>query len=69
MATLSAPDITQAKRLVVKIGSALLVDRAKGLKGDWLTALCADVAAAKARGSNADSVGPDMAGCLELAKP
>lgn len=52
MATLSAPDITQAKRLVVKIGSALLVDRAKGLKGAWLTALCADVAAAKARGAD-----------------
>lgn len=34
-----------------------------GLKKEELSA------AAKARGSNADSVGPDMAGCLELAKP
>ncbi len=49
---LIAPDISQAKRLVVKIGSALLVDRATGLKGDWLTALCADVAQAKSRGAD-----------------
>ena len=55
MATLTpevAPDVLQAKRLVVKIGSALLVDRALGLKGEWLTALCADVAEAKARGAD-----------------
>ncbi len=55
MATLTplpAPDVLQAKRLVVKIGSALLVDRAAGLKGEWLTALCADVAEAKARGAD-----------------
>jgi glutamate 5-kinase len=55
MATLkpiAAPDILAAKRLVVKIGSALLVDRAAGLKGAWLTALCADVAEAKARGAD-----------------
>ena len=49
---LIAPDIRTAKRLVVKIGSALLVDRASGLKGDWLTALCADVADAKLRGAD-----------------
>ncbi len=52
MATLTAPDIRHAKRLVVKIGSALLVDRATGLKQAWLTALAEDVAAAKARGSD-----------------
>ena len=42
MATLSglkAPDIRLAKRLVVKIGSALLVDRKLGLKQSWLSAL------------------------------
>ena len=33
------------KRIVVKIGSALLVDRSKGLKQAWLESLCADVAA------------------------
>ena len=46
------PDITRARRLVVKIGSALLVDRATGLKRDWLEALALDVAAAKAQGTD-----------------
>lgn len=50
--TLTAPDITRAKRLVVKIGSALLVDRKLGLKQDWLAALALDVVAAKARGTD-----------------
>lgn len=49
---ISAPDIREAKRLVVKIGSALLVDRATGLKQDWLVALALDVAEAKARGTD-----------------
>ncbi len=49
---LSAPDIRKAKRLVVKIGSALLVDRKTGLKQDWLVALALDVVAAKARGTD-----------------
>ncbi|MEI4486509.1 glutamate 5-kinase [Frigidibacter sp. MR17.14] len=56
MATLTAtatrPDIRAARRLVVKIGSALLVDRATGLKTDWLVALAEDVAAARARGTD-----------------
>ncbi len=46
------PDITRARRLVVKIGSALLVDRNGGLRRDWLAALAEDVAAAKRRGSD-----------------
>ena len=50
--TVTAPDITKAKRLVVKIGSALLVDRKLGLRQDWLAALALDVAAAKARGTD-----------------
>lgn len=45
------PDIRSAKRLVIKIGSALLVG-GEGLKSGWLTALCADVAAARGRGSD-----------------
>jgi glutamate 5-kinase len=49
---LAAPDILAAKRLVVKIGSALLVDRASGLRVEWLRALAEDVAAAKARGAD-----------------
>ena len=52
MATLIAPDIRQAKRLVVKIGSALLVDRNTGLKQGWLSALAMDVAEAKVRGTD-----------------
>ncbi len=59
MATLSAdrampqhaPSLTEARRLVVKIGSALLVDAASGrLRSDWLKALALDVAEAKSRG-------------------
>lgn len=39
------------RRLVVKIGSALLVDAATGkLRGEWLAALAADVAALKSAG-------------------
>ena len=49
---LTAPDIRDAKRLVVKIGSALLVDRNTGLRQAWLAALALDVAAAKARGAD-----------------
>ncbi len=48
----TAPDIRRAKRLVVKIGSALLVDRALGLRTDWLTAFAVDVAEARARGAD-----------------
>ena len=36
--------LTSAKRLVVKVGSALLVDRATGLREGWLRALAEDVA-------------------------
>ena len=55
MATLKpsvAPNVGAAKRLVVKIGSALLVDRERGLKIDWLRALALDVAQARARGTD-----------------
>ena len=51
MATLT-PDIAAARRLVVKIGSALLVDPAGGLRRGWLEGLAADVAQAKARGAD-----------------
>ena len=48
MATVTLSD---ARRLVVKIGSALLVDRTSGaLRSDWLHSLAADVARIKARG-------------------
>jgi len=43
--------IRTAKRLVVKIGSALLVDEDSGdLRHDWLTALAEDIAACHSRG-------------------
>lgn len=45
------PALTQARRLVVKIGSALLVDPVSGaLRVEWLQALAADVAQLKAGG-------------------
>ncbi len=47
---LTAPEIRDAKRLVVKIGSALLVDRVRGLKLDWLGALALDVVDARRKG-------------------
>ncbi|MDO5646351.1 glutamate 5-kinase [Paracoccus sp. (in: a-proteobacteria)] len=45
------PVLTAARRLVVKIGSALLVGP-KGLRDDWLRGLCDDVAAWRARGAD-----------------
>ena len=45
--------LTDAKRLVVKIGSALLVDSETGkLRQDWLTSLASDVARIRARGTD-----------------
>ncbi|ASY64636.1 Glutamate 5-kinase [Sinorhizobium sojae CCBAU 05684] len=38
------------RRIVIKIGSALLVERKSGLKKAWLDALCADIAALKVKG-------------------
>ena len=45
--------LIDAKRLVVKIGSALLVDRATGaLQSEWLRSLAEDVARIRARGTD-----------------
>ena len=38
------------KRLVVKTGSALVVDDAGGMRADWLAGLAEDVAVLKSRG-------------------
>jgi glutamate 5-kinase len=47
----TAPSLAAARRLVVKIGSALLVDEETGaIRRKWLDALGDDVAAARARG-------------------
>ncbi|NVP54018.1 glutamate 5-kinase [Mycoplana rhizolycopersici] len=43
--------LSSHKRIVIKIGSALLVDRATGLKKAWLDAVCADIAALRAGGA------------------
>ena len=41
----------QARRLIVKIGSSLLVDESSGhVRRTWLDSLCADIAACRARG-------------------
>lgn len=54
MASLTAPAVprlAQARRLVVKVGSALLVEGATGaLRADWLAALAEDIAMIRARG-------------------
>ena len=48
------PSLAAARRVVVKIGSALLVDEAESrLRRDWLAALGEDLAALRARGSEA----------------
>ncbi|MEG9861766.1 MAG: glutamate 5-kinase [Parvularculales bacterium] len=48
---MSSGDITQAKRLVIKVGSALLVDEATGrLNETWLATLTEDIARMVARG-------------------
>lgn len=47
----ATPDIAAARRLVVKIGSALLVG-AEGLRTGWLRGLCDDVADWRRRGAD-----------------
>ena len=50
--TAVAGRLAAARRVVVKIGSALLVDAASGaLRRDWLAGLAADVAALRGRGA------------------
>lgn len=48
----STSRLVTAQRVVVKIGSALLVDAETGaLRAEWLSGLAADVAALRARGA------------------
>ena len=45
--------LSEARRLVVKIGSALLVDKQTGaFRGDWLHSIAEDIARIKARGTD-----------------
>ena len=49
--------MTAAKRVVVKIGSALLIDGERGiLRRAWPNALCDDVAALRGRAQEVESV-------------
>ena len=41
--TRALASLSSYKRIVVKIGSSLLVDRASGLKGDWLASVADDM--------------------------
>lgn len=50
MAAIRKP-LSSHKRIVIKIGSALLVDRGSGLKKAWLDAVCADIAGLRAGGA------------------
>ena len=50
---LDLTSIESCKRIVIKIGSALLVDDAKGeLRADWLNSLTVDIAELKKRGQD-----------------
>jgi glutamate 5-kinase len=44
--------LSRVKRVVIKIGSALLVDRGSGIRKEWLDAISDDIAAMKARGTD-----------------
>lgn len=65
--------LADARRLVVKIGSALLVDRAAGaIRAPWLAALAADIAGLRGRGceviivsSGAVAIGRTRAGLVD----
>jgi glutamate 5-kinase len=48
----TVPELGQFRRIVVKVGSSLLVDRRTGLRQEWLTALAADLGAVHARGAD-----------------
>jgi glutamate 5-kinase len=50
--TASRKPLSAHKRIVIKIGSALLVDRKSGLKAEWLDSLCTDIAALKQAGAD-----------------
>jgi glutamate 5-kinase len=53
MSDVTLPQLDQFKRIVVKVGSSLLVDRARGeVKRDWLHGLADDLAALHRRGAD-----------------
>jgi glutamate 5-kinase len=62
---MTVPDIADARLLVIKIGSALVVDHATP-RTDWLLGVAADIAAARARGAAVIVV---SSGAIALARP
>lgn len=48
---MTALSLKDYRRITVKVGSALLVDRSKGLKRDWLDSLADDIGALTANGA------------------
>ena len=51
--TVARSRILEARRMVIKVGSSLLVDGASGrIRQNWLASLAGDIAAARARGSD-----------------
>jgi len=63
---MSAPSLAQAKRIVVKIGSALVVDEATATpRAAWLASVAADIAALRARGAEVVVV---SSGAISLAR-
>lgn len=69
--------LTSARRVVIKIGSALLVDKTTGeMRAEWLKSLCEDVAGLKARGmdvilvsSGSIALGREVLGLPRTALP
>ena len=62
---MQAPDIAAAKRLVVKIGSALIVEPGGTLRLGWLGSVAADIARLRARGTEVIVV---SSGAIALAR-
>jgi glutamate 5-kinase len=48
---MTAGSLDRYTRIVIKIGSSLLVDRASGLKRDWLASIAADIATLASHGA------------------
>ena len=66
----ATPKLEAARRIVIKIGSALLVDEAsRSVRRSWLEALSDDLAALKAAGSEIVVVSSQPDGALELGGP
>jgi glutamate 5-kinase len=59
-------DFTRARRIVIKIGSATIVDRRTGLRRGWLASLAEDIVALRARGAQVVIV---SSGAVALGAP